>query len=141
MMKVTFLKRGFFQRLFGIPATRRPSDPLSWRFEGGRVTIDLARAPELKSPGGALRLEGGGLPLRVLVVHGDDGAFHAFQNRCSHIGHRRLDPVPGTKTLQCCSVGRSTYTYDGEKIYGPPTGPIQTLAVTREGDRLIVSLP
>ncbi|MEJ5357912.1 MAG: Rieske 2Fe-2S domain-containing protein [Desulfobacterales bacterium] len=139
-MKITFLKRGFFHRLFGIPATRRPSDPQAWRFAEGRIAIDLARAPELKSPGGALRLEGGRLPWRVLVVHGDDGAFHAFQNRCSHIGHRRLDPVPGTKTIQCCSVGRSTYTYDGEKIFGPSTGPIRTLAVVREGDRLIVSL-
>jgi len=139
-MKVTFLKRGFLQRLFGIPATPRPSDPRSWRFENGRITIDRKRAPELARPGGALRLEGGGLPVRVLVIHGEDGAFHAFQNRCSHIGHRRLDPVPGTHTVQCCSVGRSTYTYDGRKIHGPPTGPVPVYPVAVEEDRLVVSL-
>jgi nitrite reductase/ring-hydroxylating ferredoxin subunit len=80
------------------------------------------------------------LPIRVLVIRGDDGKFHAFHNRCTHIGHRRLDPVPGTGTVQCCSVGKSTYTYDGKKIFGPPTGSIKTLKVEAEGDRLIVYL-
>ena len=74
-------------------------------------------------------MEGWGLPLRVLVIRGDDGKFHAFHNRCTHIGHRRLDPVSGTGTVQCCSVGKSTYTYDGKKVYGPPSGHIKTFTV------------
>ena len=45
----------------------------------------------------------GTITARTLVVHGDDGTFHAFANRCRHMG-RRLDPVPGTETVQCCSV-------------------------------------
>jgi len=102
--------------------------------------IDLNRAMELRKPGGALRLEGGELPIRVLVIRGDDGKFHAFHNRCTHIGHRRLDPVPGNGTIQCCSVGKSTYTYDGKKVYGLPTGSIKTFKVEAEGDRLTVSL-
>jgi len=40
------------------------------------------------------------LPVRVLVVYGEDGEYRAFQNRCTHMGHRRLDSVPGTSTVQ-----------------------------------------
>jgi nitrite reductase/ring-hydroxylating ferredoxin subunit len=137
-MNLKFLNRGFFQRIFGLPATGKPLDPQCWSFSDGKILIDLKRATELKKPGGALRLEGGGLPMRVLVIRGDDGKFHAFHNRCTHIGHRRLDPVSGTGTVQCCSVGKSTYTYDGKKIYGPPTGPIKTFKVEVEDERLIV---
>jgi nitrite reductase/ring-hydroxylating ferredoxin subunit len=139
-MAIKFLNRNFFQRIFGVPATSKPLDPQCWRFDGGMILIDLKRATELKKPGGALRLDKGGLPLRVMVIRGDDGKFHAFHNRCTHIGHRRLDPVPGTGTVQCCSVGKSTYTYDGKKICGPPTGPIKTFKIEVEGDRLIVFL-
>ncbi len=139
-MTIKFLNRSFFQRLFGVPETSKPLDPQCWCFRGGKILIDLERAAELKKPGGALRLEGAELPMRVLVIRGDDGKFHAFHNRCTHIGRRRLDPVPGTGTVQCCSVGKSTYTYDGKKIYGPSTGPIKTFKVEVEGDRLMVFL-
>lgn len=137
-MTVKFLNRGFFQRILGVSATPKPSNPQCWSFSDGKITIDLKRAAELKKPGGALRLEGDDLPMRMLVIRGDDGKFHAFHNRCTHIGHRRLDPVPGTGTVQCCSVGKSTYTYDGKKVYGPPTGAIATFKIEVEGDRLIV---
>ena len=137
-MTIKFLNRGFFQRIFGLPATQKPIDPQCWTFSDGKILIDLKHATELKKPGSALRLEDGGLPMRVLVIRGDDGKFHAFRNRCTHIGHRRLDPVPGTGTVQCCSVGKSTYTYDGKKIYGLPTGSIKTFKVEVEGERLVV---
>jgi nitrite reductase/ring-hydroxylating ferredoxin subunit len=139
-MTIKFLNRGFIPRIFGVPATSKPSDPQCWAFSNGKITIDLTRATELKRPGGALRLEGDGLPMRVLVIRGDDGKFHAFHNRCTHIGHRRLDPVPETGTVQCCSVGKSTYTYDGKKVYGLPTSSIKTFKVEAEGDRLTVFL-
>jgi nitrite reductase/ring-hydroxylating ferredoxin subunit len=139
-MTTKFLNRSFFQRIFGLPTTSKPLNPQCWSFSDGKILIDLSRATELKKPGGALRLEGGGLPRRVLVLHGDDGNFHAFHNRCTHIGHRRLDPVPGQGTVQCCSIGKSTYNYDGKKVYGLPTGPIITFKVEVEGERLVVFL-
>ena len=64
-------------------------------------------------------MEGKNMPNRVLVVHGEDGEYRAFHNQCTHLGHRRLDPVPGTNTVQCCSVNKSTYDTEGTKIYGP----------------------
>ena len=123
------------------------------RSQAKRILGDVLSEPRLKCPIYATAQEALSQPcdvfveftlpevakaMRVLVIRGDDGKFHAFRNRCTHIGHRRLDPVPETGTVQCCSVGKSTYTYDGKKIYGPPTGSIKTFKVEVEGDRLIV---
>jgi nitrite reductase/ring-hydroxylating ferredoxin subunit len=139
-MAIKFLNRNIFQRIFGLPATPKPIDPQCWTFSDGKIMIDLKRAPELEKVGGALRLEGDGLPRRVLVIRGEDGEFYAFHNRCTHLGHRRLDPVPRTGTVQCCSVNKSTYTYDGRKVYGPAPDPIGTFKVELDGDRLVVFL-
>jgi nitrite reductase/ring-hydroxylating ferredoxin subunit len=140
MSNVTFLKRNIFQRVFGVPATPLPKDRGCWSYSDGRLTVDLARAPELQEAGGALRCEGGGLPGRVLIVRGEGGEFRAFRNRCTHMGHRRLDPLPGTTMVQCCSVGKSTYHADGAKVYGPAPEPIVTYSTESQGDRLIVTI-
>jgi nitrite reductase/ring-hydroxylating ferredoxin subunit len=139
-MKPKFLKRGIFQRIFGRCATPEPADTECWTCDGERIEIDLNRAPELASPGGAIRLEKKGLAERVLVVHGEDGAYHAFQNRCRHAG-RRLDPVPGTETVQCCSVNKSTYGYDGQPVYGPVRGGVTVFDTqTSDEGKLVVTL-
>ena len=95
--------------------------------------------PELVNKGSAVRLDGKGLGVSVLVVHGDDGEFHAFENRCTH-GKRALDPVPGTETVQCCSVGTSTFNYDGSLIEGPAKGPLTVYKVDRAGETLSVTV-
>jgi hypothetical protein len=74
--------------ILGICETKPPVDGGCWNCSGGRIEIDPSRAPELSKPGGAIRLEGQGLSERVLVLHGTDGKFHAFQNRCQHMGRR-----------------------------------------------------
>ncbi|MEW6366920.1 MAG: Rieske 2Fe-2S domain-containing protein [Acidobacteriota bacterium] len=138
-MEVTILKRSFLQRLFGLPVTQPPQDPHCWRYEGGEVVVDLSRAPEITRRGGGIRLEGKGLPDRVLVIHGEDGRYHAFRNRCGHMG-RRLDPVPGTETVQCCSVGKTTYDYGGKALHGPAKKPAGCHAVQVEDGRIRISL-
>jgi nitrite reductase/ring-hydroxylating ferredoxin subunit len=137
--KVKFLERGFFQRLFGNCATPEPKDGGCWSYSGGRVSIKMRQTPELAGRGGAVRLEGKGIPKRVLVVHGDDGQYHAFSNTCTHAG-RRLDPVPGTCTVQCCSVGKSTFDYAGKVLYGPAGGPVKPFPMEVAGDTLIVAV-
>ncbi|HDZ91071.1 MAG: Rieske 2Fe-2S domain-containing protein [Deltaproteobacteria bacterium] len=139
-METRTLHRNIFQRLFGICATRKPSHEACWTFEEGKILLDLGRTPELAVPGGAVRLEKNkGLPERVLIVHGDDGAFHAFRNRCSHAG-RRLDPVPGMEQVQCCSIGRSTFDHEGTRLSGSAKGPVKTYGVRLEQGRLIVEV-
>ena len=101
--------------------------------------MDLAHAPELASLNGALRLEAKGLPERVLVTQGEDGQYHAFQNRCTH-AKRRLDPMPGAQQLQCCSIGKSIYDYNGKHVSGPAKGDIQTYPVTVDSGKLVITL-
>lgn len=138
-MEIRFLKRSLLQRVFGISATKAPGDQGCWSYAERKVVLHLDRAPELKQRGGAVRLEGKNLPERLLLVHGEDGEFHAFRNRCKHMG-RRLDPVPGTPSVQCCSVGKSTYDYEGKVHHGPAKGPVETLRVSQEGGKLEITL-
>ena len=132
-MEQTSLKRNIFQRIFGRCATREPGDSGCWENKNGEIAIDLDRTPELSQSGSGIRLEGGGFTERVLVIHGDGDSLHAFRNRCGH-GGRRLDPVPGTHTVQCCSLGKSTYDYDGKVLSGPTKEAI-TCYPTRTKDR------
>ena len=140
MAQVKILERSFFSRMLGIPATRLPMDPDCWSYANGVITVDLSRARELSQNGGALRVEGNGVPLRVLIVKNGKGEFLAYHNRCSHIGHRRLDPVPGTDTVQCCSVNKSTYDQAGQCIHGPARHPLRQFPVAVDGERLTVSV-
>ena len=133
------LQRSIWQRLFGKPATGLPSDPGCWAYHDGAITVDLSRAPEFASPGGAIRLEGKGCPERVLVVHGDDGRYYAFRNKCTH-GGRRLDPVPGAETVQCCSLGKSTFDYNGRLLAGSAKENILPYACEVREDGLVVTL-
>lgn len=139
-MDIKFIKRNFFQRLLGIPVTGKPKVDTCWNYADGKLTISLSEAFELKAPGGAARFEGNNLPVRVLVVYCEDGEYRAYQNRCTHMGHRRLDPVPGTSTVQCCSINKSTYDHDGKGIFGPARHPITRYPVERDQEKLIVSI-
>jgi nitrite reductase/ring-hydroxylating ferredoxin subunit len=139
-MKPKFLKRNFLQRILGIPATHQPNNSDSWTYDGTNIVLDLEKALELEKPGGAIRLEGGNLPMRVLVMRDEDGKIHAFENRCTHGGHRRLDPVPGTDTVQCCSVGKSTYDYSGKRIYGPAPEDIATFPTELHDRQLVIKM-
>jgi nitrite reductase/ring-hydroxylating ferredoxin subunit len=139
-MEIKFIKRNFFQRLLGIPATEKPKIDSSWNYADGKLTISLSKASELNAPGGAARFEGNNLPVRVLVVHGEDGEYRAYKNRCTHLGHRRLDPVPGTGTVQCCSINKSTYDHDGNKIFGPAPDPVTRYPVEKDQEKLVVSI-
>ncbi|MDP8306565.1 MAG: Rieske (2Fe-2S) protein [Candidatus Chlorobium antarcticum] len=138
-MSVTKLKRNFFQRLLGRPATNKPVSADCWSLQDGTVTVDLSKAQELDKAGTAVCLDGKGLESSLLVVHGDDGRFHALKNVCTH-GKRQLDPVPGTGTVQCCSIGTSTFSYDGKLIEGPAKGPLSVYRVEEGDGTLKISL-
>ena len=130
---------GLLSRIFGICRTKPPFAPDCWKYLNGRVELDLAKAPELMESGRAVRLEGRGLPMRVLVFRGNDGSFHALQNRCTHMG-RRLDLIDGKDVLECCSVNKSRFNHEGEALSGPGSKPIKKLHVEKKGKRLTVIL-
>jgi nitrite reductase/ring-hydroxylating ferredoxin subunit len=133
------LNRNIFQRLFGKCATREPENQDCWTYSDNRIEIDLHKAPELSNPGGAFRLERDDLPEQLLVIHGDDGNYYAFQNRCTH-GKRRLDPVPGAGTVQCCSIGKSTFDYSGNLLAGSAKSNVTVFPTEVKDGKLEVSL-
>ncbi|MGM0532484.1 MAG: Rieske (2Fe-2S) protein [Bacteroidota bacterium] len=128
-----------FKRIFGICETKSPENIDCWRYSSGRVEIELSKVPELKERGTAIRLEGKGLPNRLLVVHGSDYEFHAFENKCAHFG-RRLDPLFGQQLIQCCSVGKSTFDYTGANVSGTAKEPIKSFPVEKRNGALIIEL-
>ena len=133
-MDTKALRRNIIQRLFGICATKPPADDGAWTVQDTKVIVDLGRIPELAETNRAVRLEKKG-PDRLILVHGDDGRYHALKNRCTH-GGRRLDPVPGTQQIQCCSIGRSTYDYSGKVLSGPAKRPVDICTVKINDDTL-----
>ena len=139
IMQNTTLHRNIFQRLLGICATKKPSDEGCWTFDNGKIVVDLARAPELSGVNGAIRLEAKTLPEHVLIIQGDDGEYHAFRNRCTH-GKRRLDPMPGMVQVQCCSIGKSIYDYNGKIISGSAKDDIQAYPVIVDNGKIVITL-
>ncbi len=129
----------FLKRLFGICETATPKDPQAWSIQNGCVRIDLSRMPEINTSGSGVRLEGQGLDPRLLVLHGDDGQYHAIANRCTHMG-RRIDIIAGSNTIQCCSVSKSTFTYDGQPVGGAAKKPVKAYPVAKDGETLTISL-
>lgn len=127
-----------FTRIFGICKTQLPRDPDCWIYTRGLITVDAGKVPELESKGGAVRLEGKGMPQRVLLLHGEDGQIHAFKNKCTHRGGRRIDPVPGEERLMCCSVGKSVYNYEGRVQSGPAAVPLVTFPVEKSDDKIVI---
>jgi Rieske Fe-S protein len=133
------IERNFFQRLFGLCATKKPSDSECWTVHDGYIEIDINRAGELIHPGNAMRLEGKQLPKRLLVCHGTDGKYYAYVNKCKHMG-RRMDLVPETQTIQCCSIGKSTYDYAGNVISGSAKESLETFSVEKSTDKIIIRI-
>ncbi len=129
----------FLKRIFGICETPIPGDPQAWSAQNGSVRIDLTRMPELKTPGSGVRLEGQGLDPRLLVLHGDDEKYHAIANCCTHMG-RRIETMAGSNTIQCCSVSKSTFTYDGQPVGGAAKKPVKIYPVTLDGVTLTITL-
>jgi nitrite reductase/ring-hydroxylating ferredoxin subunit len=130
----------FFKRIFGICETKRPVDDTCWSLEESKISVDLSRASELRSAGGAFRLEGKGLPDRFLVLADGDGGYRAYRNRCTHAG-RRLDPLGDSGEIRCCSVSKSSFDPDGNVRSGPAKGPLKSCRVIVAGDSLSIELP
>jgi nitrite reductase/ring-hydroxylating ferredoxin subunit len=127
------------RRIFGICETKPPENPDCWNYSSGKVEIELSKVPKLNEKNSAIRLEGKGLPNRLLVVHGDDDVYHVFENKCTHFG-RRLDPLPGKRLIQCCSIGKSTFDYTGANVSGSAKEPTRLFPVEKQNGVLIIKL-
>ena len=129
----------FFKSVAGICETHELDTGL-WRLEGNKARIQIDRVPAFRDREGAVYLKGGGLKYPVLIVKTGDNGYSAYRNRCTHIGHRKLDPVPGESKLRCCSVNHSTYDLNGVRLSGPAKGNLTVHSVDIENGELIVTL-
>ena len=129
----------FIKRLFGICETQAPSKNESWVYDNQEIRIDLKQTPELANPDSSIRLEGKGMQKKILVVHGVDGKFYAFLNKCTHMG-RRIDPLPGKEMIECCSISKSTFTYSGDCVSGAARDSLPVFQVVLKDDKLVIKL-
>ena len=131
--------KNFFRAVAGICETK-PLDRALWRIEADQAVVLLAGAGQLQARGSAVRLESAELGVPLLVMHGPDGTYRAFINRCTHMG-RRLDPAQEGQALRCCSLSHSTFDLQGAKLSGPAKGALTPLAVRHERGELYITLP
>lgn len=114
----------FFKRLFGVCETKALKSELWSLEEDNRVRVKLSdpEMPELCEAGKGVFLKGKGLRRSILLVRTENDQYLAFDNRCTHLLHRRLDPVPGPDpgqpVLRCSSLGQSTFDYEGNRLSG-----------------------
>jgi len=132
-------KRHVYQRLFCIPATPLAVKERGWCTIDGVLIVDLSQTPELSDRDTALSFESGGLPDRVLVVHGIDGTYYAYSNHCA-CGGFRVDPVPGEQKIRCCTLMQSTYDYNGKFLKGSANKDLISYEVSKTGDELRVQV-
>ncbi len=75
----------------------------------------------------------------AIVIHAQDGSFHAFKAVCTHLGctvQYRSD-----KSLIWCACHGGCYNPDtGKNVSGPPPKPLPALVVKVENDSIVVSL-
>jgi nitrite reductase/ring-hydroxylating ferredoxin subunit len=129
---------GIFRAMIGKCDTKE-LDPGLWSIENSGVRVKLGEATELSVKGGAVYLQGKGLDTPVLIVRTEDDRYLAFANKCTH-GGRKIDHVPGESKLRCCSIGHSTYDYDGNVLKGMAKRPIAKYQTEQSGTDLIVKL-
>jgi len=129
----------FFKSIFGICQTNELNPDL-WRLEGNSARIPINQVPEFQGLEGAVYLKGKGIKFPILVVKTKDNIYLSFVNRCTHMGHRKLDPVPEKSVLRCCSVNHSTYDLQGRRLSGPAKGDIETYNVEVVDNELVFKL-
>jgi cytochrome b6-f complex iron-sulfur subunit len=133
----------FFKSLLGICETKS-LNPELWSVEDGKAVVKLSEMPELCEKGKGVYLKGQGLPRSILILRTENDQYLAYTNRCTHVGHRKLDPVPGPEpdkpVLRCCSISHSTFDCEGNRLTGPARDPVARHEVERRDGDLAITV-
>jgi len=125
--------------IMGICETKPLVETL-WSVEDDKIKVNLSQMAEPLPRGGAVYLKGKGLSRPIFLFRTEDDRYLAFQNRCSHIGHRRLDPAPGENKIRCCSVFHSTYDLEGNPVSGPARQQLKKYHVQQAEGNLVIDI-
>jgi len=126
----------FFKALCGICYSPKLDNSL-WQYQDG--TLLLKREDYEKQNSMGVYMTGGGLPNPVLLFRGNDGVLYAIKNVCSHM-RRKIDPVPGSNTLRCCSVMHSSFDYSGRKLSGPANKDLVAYDLSQKGHDILIKV-
>ena len=130
----------FIKSLLGICETKH-LNPHLWSLEDKqKIRVKLSETAGLFANQKGVYLTGKGLHKPILLIKTDDGRYLAFTNRCTHLGHRKLDPVPGKPVLRCCSMNHSTFDYEGKRLTGPARHPLSRHEVEQSNGDLLIRL-
>lgn len=104
-----------------------------------QLTIDLALAPSLDTPGFAARIELPERSLDLLVIRTGDKEFKVCDGKCTHAG-RPLSYVASRHLLQCNNFGHSLFDLQGKLVKGPAEKVLKSYAVALQSGRLVITL-
>ena len=84
----------------------------------GTVKFELAKAPELETAGGSVRILHDGLLEPILVARTSEDTYVATSMKCTHFG-MPLGYDHASGKLRCASLGHSLFSLDGKVAKGP----------------------
>lgn len=114
-------------------------EPASLTAGEKQLTVDLAHAPSLDTPGCAARIQLPDRALDILVVRTGDNEYKALGGQCTHAG-RPLSYVATRRLLQCNNFGHSLFDLEGAVVKGPAEKPLKSYTVMQQDNRLRITL-
>jgi nitrite reductase/ring-hydroxylating ferredoxin subunit len=113
--------------------------PESLRLEGGRILVDLARAPGLRRAGAAFAIVEPGRRLNLILIHAGRGEYIAMDRACTH-GGAMCTYNPKRRTVQCTSLNHAEFDLQGKLMHGRTHGDLRTYPVEVSGATLEIRL-
>jgi len=127
------LRKGCTARTIQVEGERVAGVVVDRPESGGALSlrVDSAKVPK---KGFAALLTAEGVPV---MVGREGGGFRAYDGRCTHMGCP-VSPDTVTGGFACpCHAGR--FDASGHPVSGPPKAPLARLAVSVEGDMVVVT--
>jgi nitrite reductase/ring-hydroxylating ferredoxin subunit len=105
----------------------------------GKITVDLARAPELRRTSAAFKVVDEARKINLLLIHDVRGRFVAMDRACTH-GGAMCTYNPKRHTLQCTSLNHAEYDMRGTLLHGRTHGNIRTYPTKSSGSIVEIML-
>jgi len=116
-----------------------PLPPGSVVFDGGRISVDLQRVPDLLRRNAAFAVIGEGGKINLILIHVEGGEYIAMDRSCTH-GGAQCTYNPKRRTLQCTSLNHAEYDLRGRLLHGRTHGDLRTCPVEKSGSRVVIRL-
>lgn len=119
----------------GLPplcCTTCPLPPESISFDSEKVTIDLARVPQLRRAGAAFSVVDERRKLNLILIHVRRGLYVSMDRSCTH-GGAQCTFNPRRDTVQCTSLNHAEYDLRGTLLHGRTHGNLKTYETKMSG--------